>query len=262
VHCVGSLDPEHNDYCSGVCCMNALKFNELITHKLHGATVTHFFRSLVMPGKEDAELYLKVRDRDTTKMVPYRSLADINVTRADDGRISVRHNGDSATFDMVVLMPAVVAPDGARKLGELFDVGMDRRGFFDELHGRVDATRSKVRGVFLAGMCQAPMDLGRAMTQGSSAAAAVLSSLVPGRKLTLEATYAVVDGERCANCGSCMAVCPYKAVTRDEEKQVAQVNPVLCAGCGTCVAGCPSGAISGRHFTDEQIFAEIEGVLA
>jgi len=27
------------------------------------------------------------------------------------------------------------------------------------------------------------------------------------------------------------------------------------------VAACPSGAIKGRHFTDQQIFAQIEGVL-
>ena len=35
-----------------------------------------------------------------------------------------------------------------------------------------------------------------------------------------------------------------------------------CKACGTCVAACPSGAIKARHFTDEQIFAQIEGVLA
>jgi len=36
----------------------------------------------------------------------------------------------------------------------------------------------------------------------------------------------------------------------------------LCKGCGTCVAACPAGAITGSGFTDEQIFAEIDGILA
>jgi heterodisulfide reductase subunit A len=106
------------------------------------------------------------------------------------------------------------------------------------------------------------MDLGRAMTQGSSASAAILSALVPGRKLVLEAIHAEVDQERCSACKSCLSVCPYKAVGFDAEKDAAEVNPVLCVGCGTCVAACPSAAIGGKHFTNSQIFAEIEGALA
>jgi len=55
---------------------------------------------------------------------------------------------------------------------------------------------------------------------------------------------------------------PKGAITFDEEKGLANVNDILCKGCGVCVAACPSGAIKGRHFTDKQIFAEIEGLLA
>ena len=46
------------------------------------------------------------------------------------------------------------------------------------------------------------------------------------------------------------------------EKEVSRVNELLCMGCGTCVSACPSGAMKGNHFTNEEIFAEIEGVLA
>jgi heterodisulfide reductase subunit A len=35
----------------------------------------------------------------------------------------------------------------------------------------------------------------------------------------------------------------------------------LCKGCGVCVAACPSNAITGKHFTTEQIMAEIAGIL-
>jgi heterodisulfide reductase subunit A len=42
----------------------------------------------------------------------------------------------------------------------------------------------------------------------------------------------------------------------------AKINAALCKGCGTCVATCPAGAIRALHFTDEQIVAQIEGVLA
>jgi heterodisulfide reductase subunit A2 len=85
---------------------------------------------------------------------------------------------------------------------------------------------------------------------------------VPGRKLLLEAIHAEVDAERCSGCRSCLAVCPYKALSFDDERAVAEVNPVRCVGCGTCVAACPSGVIKGKNFTDAQIFAEIEGLLS
>ena len=42
---------------------------------------------------------------------------------------------------------------------------------------------------------------------------------------------------------------------------VTEINQALCQGCGTCVAACPAGAIVGSGFTNEQILAQIEGLL-
>jgi heterodisulfide reductase subunit A len=39
------------------------------------------------------------------------------------------------------------------------------------------------------------------------------------------------------------------------------VITALCKGCGTCVSACPAGVITGAHFSNRQIFAEIEGAL-
>jgi heterodisulfide reductase subunit A2 len=262
VHCVGSLDQNHREYCSGVCCMNAFKFNTLISHKLHDARVTHFYKVLAMPGKEEHELYATVSRNDRTEMVRFDSIEELSVRVGENGHKIVSLGGTDREFDLVILMPALVPSSDAVRLGKILDLGLDRQGYFEELHGRVDATKSKVRGIYLAGTCQAPMDLGRSMTQGSSACGAILAALVPGRKLELEAIHAEVDAERCSACKSCVSVCPYKAVGFNAEKNVSEVNPVLCVGCGTCVSACPSGAIVGRHFTTDQILREIEGALA
>jgi heterodisulfide reductase subunit A len=40
------------------------------------------------------------------------------------------------------------------------------------------------------------------------------------------------------------------------------VNESLCKGCGLCVAGCRFGAANLRGFTQQQLLAELEGVLA
>jgi heterodisulfide reductase subunit A len=40
------------------------------------------------------------------------------------------------------------------------------------------------------------------------------------------------------------------------------VNEAICKGCGTCTSACPAGAIMSKHFTKEQILAQIEGILS
>jgi heterodisulfide reductase subunit A len=260
VHCVGSLDERHRDYCSGVCCMGAFKLNQLVTHKLPGVPVTHYYKTLSMAGKEDAALYRKAIAQPGTSTVAFASIDDLAVEAGPDGRPLVRHAGVARTHDLLVLMPAMVPGKSVGPLGALFDAGTDRSGYLEELHDRVDVSRSKQRGVYLAGTCHAPMDLGRAMTEGVAAAGAALSALVPGRQLELEATHATVDPSTCVACYTCVPVCPYHAVSGAGGLK-AEVAAALCTGCGTCVAACPTGAMHGLHFDDQQILAEIEGVL-
>ena len=65
----------------------------------------------------------------------------------------------------------------------------------------------------------------------------------------------------CSGCRMCNDLCPYAAIGFDEKLKVSSVNAALCKACGTCVAGCPAGAIRALHFSDEQVYAEIEGIL-
>ena len=75
-------------------------------------------------------------------------------------------------------------------------------------------------------------------------------------------TTAVVNEEICCGCQTCISVCPYKAISFNEEKSVSVVNEILCKGCGTCSSACPTGAIRTRHFTDQQILSQIKGMMA
>jgi heterodisulfide reductase subunit A len=80
-------------------------------------------------------------------------------------------------------------------------------------------------------------------------------------EVTISPAIAEVDEKYCSACKTCLSVCPYTAIIFDEVKNVARINDALCKGCGTCVATCPAGAITGKHFTDEQIIVQIEGLL-
>jgi heterodisulfide reductase subunit A2 len=265
VHCVGSLDKDHRPYCSGVCCEYAFKFNHMVAHKLPGTKIYHLYRELAMAGKEEFAMFKHTADNPDSSFIRYQSLANVSVG-TNNGTNHVRYtdaNGVLGEFtaDMVVLCPAMNASGDAQQLANLLDASLDRFGFFEEMHGRLHSAQSKIKGVYLAGACQAPMDIRQTMNQAMAASGYVLSGLAEGKQLVIEPITASIDEDRCSGCKVCGLVCPYKAISYLPDKEVSSINALLCQGCGTCVAACPAGVIKGNHFTYEQISAEIEAIL-
>ncbi|MDD5285725.1 MAG: CoB--CoM heterodisulfide reductase iron-sulfur subunit A family protein [Desulfuromonadaceae bacterium] len=261
IHCVGSLDEAHIPYCSGICCQYAFKFNHLIMAKNPETRITHYHRELVLPGKEAQTLYHHAAHNKNSRMKRYDGIKDLKITQDDNGGLNVNAKGEASPVDMVILCPAVIPAEGAGTLSSKLDVSCDSFGFFRELHGRMDAAQSTIKGVYLAGSCQEPMDIRTAMLEGMATVGYTLAGLQPGRMIEIEPISAEVDETHCSGCHLCISVCPYRAISFDTERNVSSINAVLCHGCGTCVAACPSGAITGHHFTNAQIMAEMEGVL-
>ncbi len=266
VHCVGSLDRDHKEYCSGICCQYAFKFSHIIGKKLPGTKIYHLYKELVIPGKGGGDLYLHAKHNPDAAFIRYTDIGDMTVKTQEGKKVMQFRDATGKEgvmpVDMVVLCPAVVPAEESGKLGAILEATHDKFGFFEELHGRMDSAQSKIKGIYIAGTCQSPMDIQKSMSQGMAVAGYILSGLVAGRKLEIKPITAVIDADRCSGCRVCTLTCPYKAISYDSEKGISVVNDVLCQGCGTCVSACPSGVIKGNHFTTEEIFAEIEGVLA
>jgi len=51
-----------------------------------------------------------------------------------------------------------------------------------------------------------------------------------------------VDVEKCTGCSICIEVCPFEAITLNDEKAV--IDDDTCTECGVCVNECPNDAIS------------------
>lgn len=75
------------------------------------------------------------------------------------------------------------------------------------------------------------------------------------------AATAVINERISSGCQACKLVCPFSAISFDEKKEGCRVSEALCNGCGACIGGCSSDAISLNHFTNEQIVAQMEGML-
>lgn len=269
IHCVGSRDEHHHRYCSRVCCMYALKFAHLATERTQ-AEVYQFYIDMRAFGKGYEEFYSRVLREGTTvirgkgaEVVPARTDGK---TEGNCGHLIIRCEDTligryrEIPVDVVVLCNAIEARSDAGHVAHLFSLSRSPDGFFLERHPKLDPVGTTMDGVYLAGACQGPKDIPDSVAQGRAAAARMLSLISKGETL-IDPVRASIDHDLCSGCRICNNPCPYKAISFDEEEMVSTVNEVLCKGCGTCVAACPASAISGAGFTDEQVLAELEGVL-
>ena len=261
IHCVGSRDKNCHEYCSQVCCMYSMKFGHLIREHVPGAKVYDFYIDLRAVGKAFEEFYNRVLDEGTVFVRGRPS----DVIR-ENGRLVVQVEDTLADcerrvpVDMVILSIGLEPRSDAEEIARLFSLSRSADGFFLEKHPKLDPVATMSDGIFVAGCCQSPKDIPQSVAQASAAAARALAMISLG-KIEIEAATSVIDEAKCAGCKTCIELCPYKAISFDEEKKVSLINEALCKGCGTCVPACPSGAITAHHFNDEQIMAEIEGVL-
>ena len=263
LHCVGSRGKEH-EYCSRVCCMYSLKLATLIREYVD-AEVVEFYRDMRAFGK-DYEGFFHRAEGHGVKFV--RFSGDLGVEQRN-GNLAVLtidvFTGQpiETSVDMVVLSTGMEAQTDQHEVGMRFGVSRSPDGFFLEKHPKLAPVETTTDGVFLAGACQGPKDIPDSVAQGGAAAAAALSLMDHG-SVELEPFTTHIEAERCGACRTCEGLCPYGAISMVEwnEKTVAQVNEVLCKGCGACAAACPAGAAMQSGFTDHQVLAEIEGMLA
>jgi heterodisulfide reductase subunit A len=162
--------------------------------------------------------------------------------------------------DMVILMGALEPQADARELGLKCGISCSMDGWYTERHPKLDPVATMTDGIFVAGVCQGPKDIPASVAQGAAAAARVSGMITKG-KVMIEPVVATIDEANCSGCKICNNMCPYNAIEFLEDRGVSHVITALCKGCGTCVSACPAHVITGAHFNDEQIDAEIEGIL-
>jgi len=266
LHCIGSRDVNYHEYCSRVCCMYALKFAHLIKEKTK-AHVYNFYIDMRCFGKGYEEFYHRLLEEGVTFIRgKAATVTDKAESDAEKGKLIVIAEDTLSQkllrvpVDMVILTNAIEPQKDAQEVARKFKMSCAGGGFFLEKHPKLAPVATASDGVFIAGACQGPKDIPDTVAQGQAAASAAIALTQMG-KVELEATTAYVDEELCSGCEICLSLCPYQAISFNAEKKVSVINDALCKGCGTCAAACPSKAIFARHFTNQQILAEIEGVL-
>ena len=172
IQCVGSRDMSiGRPYCSGVCCMQAIKNAILIKEKSPAMDVTICYMDIRSYGKGYEEYYERAKALGIRFLrgMPSDIIADKNglilqVENSETSEVQVMHP------DLVVLsvgMGPAESLDGlARKMG----IALEDTGFVKTVHDALDTTATLRPGIYVAGTAVAPKDIPDSVASGGSAA--------------------------------------------------------------------------------------------
>jgi heterodisulfide reductase subunit A len=265
VQCVGSRSEKRgNPYCSNICCMNTVKDTVLLKDHYPEIEAKVFYMDMRAFGKGFEDLFKRSKEAGVKyirgipgdiEQDPKTGNLLLTVENTTTGKIE-KHN-----LEMLVLSIGYVSRWSNDPIQPLLTLSRTQDGFYLESHPKLKPIDAPTKGVFFAGVAESPKDIKDSVTQ-ASAAASRAGIILSKDKLRVEAITSIVDKELCTACEICYRACPFKSIMVDKEKKIpAEIIEAACAGCGTCGAECPFGAVTMRHFTDKQIFSQIDAIL-
>ena len=274
IQCVGAMEePGGREYCSRICCAVALKNALLIKEANPDTDVYILYRQLQAYGREYEQYYLTAQEKNV-KFVNYLSEKPPTIEIGSNGQLKVNvydtliGTDIPIDCDLVILSTPLIQHEAGRSLSPLLKVPLGADEFFLEAHVKLKPVDFATDGIYVCGTAHSPKAIDESIIQANAAASSAAIPMALGR-VRSEAITAGVNEDLCRGCGRCKESCEYNAITLEEKVLeatplfsapilIAKVNEVVCKGCGSCAIACPTGAIAMKHFTDEQILAEIE----
>ena len=255
LQCVGSRNTER-PYCSRICCNEAVK--NAINAADKGREVYILYRDLQTYGIHYSHLEQEAK-RKGVKFLKYQADKPPIVTAEPDNlKVSLYSPTVNETIelkaDMLVLSTPLIPVADAKELSQMLKVPLDSNGFFMEAHVKLRPIDFATDGIYVCGTAHSPKDIGESVAQALGVASRASIPMAKG-KVRTAAIMSQVDQTRCSGCGTCIDVCPYNAL-RKNEKGLAETIAAVCKGCGVCGSTCPEKAITMHHFTDKQIQAQ------
>jgi heterodisulfide reductase subunit A len=270
IQCVGCRQ-EGRDYCSRICCSQAIKNALSLKAQNPEMDIDILYRDMRTYGfKED---YYREAAEKGVRFVRWEPEGQPEVEPATDegGKPVLRVSVPDAILgqrlaldaDIVALSAAVVPSPGNPEVARLFKVPANPDGFFQEAHVKLRPVDFGADGVFMCGANHYPKHLSEAVSQAYGAAGRAVT-LLSHETVTASGSVCEVEESACIACGACIAACSYDAIHWRGKKanRKAEVNAALCKGDGLCCSFCPTDAINLRHFTNQEVFNQIDAALS
>jgi heterodisulfide reductase subunit A-like polyferredoxin len=260
IQCVGSRN-ETRPYCSRTCCASAVK-NALKIKELNpDARIYVLYRDMRTYGLLES-YYARAR-REGILFIKYEPEEKPEVKK-DGQRLSVSfldrilRERIEVEPDLLILSAATL-PRENEALAMLLKVPRTAEGFFLEAHMKLRPVDFATDGIYLAGSGHGPKLISESISQ-ASAAVSRACTILSKDKILVGGVVAVVEGEKCAACLTCVRVCPYE-VPVINSKGEAEIDLSKCKGCGSCAAECPARAIDLMHFRDRQLEEKCQALV-
>ena len=183
IQCVGSRDLRFYPFCSGYCCMHAIK-EAIIAHEHDNDTESVIFGMDIRAVGKGFEEY-KIRGGNSSRITYRRSRVAEIVRGENEAPVLIYEDTNTQKvvregFDLVVLSTACAPVKGADQVAGTLGVELDKFGFFKtEPAAPLDTTKE---GIFVCGCAHSPMDIPESVAQASSAAARAVQTVLKSKK--------------------------------------------------------------------------------
>ncbi|MEM3594470.1 MAG: hydrogenase iron-sulfur subunit, partial [Candidatus Jordarchaeaceae archaeon] len=167
--------------------------------------------------------------------------------RVENGRkIVITEKGDFGS-DLVILNIGMVPSKDLAELHKTLDFAFDDKGFMSK--------ETLSSGIFGCGTVTGPKDYHSAIAESNEVALQIIS-LLSKDYLLADIRGIDINYDKCGLCGLCISVCPFNAISCEDEKII--IDDFKCKGCGICVSICPTKALEMNVITREKILKSIE----
>jgi heterodisulfide reductase subunit A len=183
IQCVGSRDIQYGSgYCSGVCCMYAVKESIIAKEHAPETDITIFYMDMRAYGKGFDTYYEEARDKHGIRFIP----SNVSGIKEDSEtkNLLVKYVSEEGKvleeeFDLVVLSVGLEPSKTSKELARALDVDLNHYNFCST-KGFTPLNTSKP-GIFVTGVFQGPKDIPETVAQSSGTAALAAALLSPTR---------------------------------------------------------------------------------
>ncbi len=182
IQCVGSRGINKGDvsYCSGVCCMYALKEAMVTKERFEEEIETSiFYMDMRTHGKDYERYFNRAQDEYDVRMIRSRPHSIVENANTKDLSITYALEDEAVhtteEFDMVVLSTGFRVGDTTIDLASKLGIDLNEHNFARTDH--FNSVKTSRPGVYVCGVYESPKDIPETMVQGSAAALMASSDL-------------------------------------------------------------------------------------